>query len=80
MIRPINGLDMANQSGIASRKGSESCLRIQSVLAIGIVERADASRGCNRLRERIAFMGSSLDDDSIPANALVWDFAIPRSS
>jgi hypothetical protein len=79
MIRPINGLDMANQSGIASRKGSESCLR-QSVLAIGIVERADASRGCNRLRERIAFMGSSLDDDSIPANALVWDFAIARSS
>jgi len=27
MINPINGLEMANQSGIASRKGSESRLR-----------------------------------------------------
>jgi hypothetical protein len=27
MINPINGLEMANQSGIASRKGSESPLR-----------------------------------------------------
>jgi len=27
MTRPINGLEIANQSGIASRKGSESCLR-----------------------------------------------------
>jgi hypothetical protein len=26
MINPINGLEMANQSGIASRKGSEWCL------------------------------------------------------
>ena len=27
MIKPINGLETANHSGIASRKGSESCLR-----------------------------------------------------
>jgi hypothetical protein len=27
IITPINGLEIANQSGIASRKGSESCLR-----------------------------------------------------
>jgi hypothetical protein len=28
----------------------------------------------------MAFMASSLDDDSIPANARVWDFVMPPES
>ena len=41
MINPINGLEMANQSGIASRKGSEWCLNKRQgarffVLVLGI--------------------------------------------
>jgi hypothetical protein len=81
MIKPINGLEMANHSGIASRNGSESRLRIrQCVPGIGVVDGPDASCGSNRLKERLAFMGSSLDDDSLPANARVWDFVmLPKS-
>jgi hypothetical protein len=57
MIKPINGLEMANQSGIASRNGSESRRRTrQCALEIEIVEWLGASCGSNRLREWIAFM------------------------
>ena len=81
IIKPINGLEIANQSGIASRSGSESRLRIcQCLLAVGFVELPGASSGINWLRERMAFMASSLDDDSIPANARVWDFVMPPES
>jgi hypothetical protein len=44
MINPINGLETANQSGRASRNGSESRRRICQ-LVLGIVEWPDASCG-----------------------------------
>jgi hypothetical protein len=70
---------MANQSGIASRNGSESRLRKRHcALVTGIVERSDASCGSNRLREWIAFMPLSVNDDSAQTNARVWDFVMPR--
>jgi hypothetical protein len=47
---PINGLETANQSGIASRNGSESRLLIRQC-ALEIVEWLDASCGINRLSE-----------------------------
>jgi hypothetical protein len=52
MTKPINGLEMANQSGIASRSGSESRRRrCQCVLGIAAVERPDASCATSRSRE-----------------------------
>jgi hypothetical protein len=48
MTKPINGLEMANQSGIASRNGSESRRRTrQCALEIGTVDSRDASEGSN---------------------------------
>lgn len=72
---------MANQSGIASRNGSASRRRrCQCVARIGSVESSDASGGTNRSRERMDFMASSLDDESVAANARVWDFGMPPKS
>jgi hypothetical protein len=64
MIMPINGLEMANQSGIASRKGSTSRLRTREgaftagkSVALPVPESPDSSD--NPSKELIDFMHSS---------------------
>ena len=72
---------MANQSGIASRNGSESRRRRrQCALEIATVEWPDACCGTNLSKERLDFMAWSADDDYFRANARVWDFAMPLKS
>ena len=58
---PVNGLEMANQSGIASLKGSELRLRMRKrALANGrSVERPEESCGMNPSGELIVFTLSS---------------------
>jgi hypothetical protein len=83
MIIPINGLEMANQSGIASRRGSTSCLCTREfAFAAGknvtrlFPELPDSSD--NPSKELIDFMHSSMSDNQTPAIARLQDFVIPR--
>ena len=84
MIKPINGLDMANQSGIASRKGSKSRVRLcEGAFVRGksvvwpvpqLLEPSGSPYG-----ELIVFTPHDIGNGQIAANARGWDFVIPLS-
>ena len=67
MIRPVNGLAIANQNGIASLKGIESRRRR---------EECTFATGRDVEEELIVFMRSSLLFDPAAAMARVWDFQV----
>jgi hypothetical protein len=79
-IKPVNGLDRANQSGIASRNWSGARFRTrQRGSAIGrSVERSEESLGINPFKDLSVFMLSTLLSDEIATIARWCDFLVPR--
>jgi hypothetical protein len=69
MIKPVNGLDIANQSGIAWRNGCTSRLRIRE---LAFVAGKSATRDLSR--ELIGFIPSSLPSR---APREYWTFVLP---
>jgi hypothetical protein len=83
MIKPINGLETANPSEIASLNGSKSRLRMRGrAFATGksVARPAPKALGVSAATSRtlIVFMTQVIGDDPIAAIARVWDFVIPR--
>jgi len=83
MIKPINGLETANPSEIASLNGSKSRLRMPGrAFATGksVARPAPKALGVSAATSRtlIVFMPQVIGDDQIAAIARVWDFVIPR--
>jgi hypothetical protein len=81
IINPINGLEMANQSGIASRNGSE--LRRRARERVIVIEKGiglPAVKGFEipaTSKELIVFMASTVRNEQIATTARVWDFLVP---
>jgi len=81
---PINGLEMANQSGSISLRGSASRVRLRkrvTLTAKGIG--LSATKGFEvpaTSKEWIVFMIRNVRDDQIGTTARVWDFPVPRPS
>jgi hypothetical protein len=77
IIRPLNGLDIANQNGMASPK-LISRLRTYDVALVTeeSVVRPGESPGGNPFKRSIVFMPHVIGDGHTAAMARVWDFVI----